>query len=434
MISIDKLCPVGIGTYRMEAAFDQHTKALQQAIESGCNFIDTASYYMFGRSEQMIGEFLKNNPDLQRKVFLMTKAGYVGDLRTEEELATIKSEVGDEMIMLPEDHKHCIHPDFLRRELNTSLQRLGKQQIDCFLIHNPEYYFRDTSSSPTQKEYYRRLKNALECCEAMVQEGLIRYYGISSNTFPSNQSDHDLTNINEVLKIVQGISENNHFKFVQFPVNLVEQGAFLPQYDGKSLVDILHENNIRAIANRPLNAEDEDGFIRLAEYTEETFTPEELTADKEQVAHFISLLDQQVKTQSADHSALDFPIVEVLQENYDKIGNITGVVMFYQNLKHNFLIPLFEEEVPENITELFEQLKEKSKKYSRQVMTARAQKIKQQLINNQEIEASDQRPLPVIAVDRLLEKGIDHVLVGMRKTKYVDQFNVFFNPHVPDML
>ena len=98
------------------------------------------------------------------------------------------------------------------------------------------------------------------------------------------------------------------------------------------------------------------------------------------------------------------------------------------------MFPLFEEEVPDKITELFEQLKEKSKKYSRQVMTARAQKIKQQLINDQEIEASDQRPLPVIAVDRLLEKGIDHVLVGMRKTKYVDQFNVFFNPHVPDML
>src|SRR5258708_5348902 len=46
--------------------------AIQQAIESGCNFFDTADVYGRGHSEELLGKALKNRRD---RLFIATKVG-----------------------------------------------------------------------------------------------------------------------------------------------------------------------------------------------------------------------------------------------------------------------------------------------------------------------------------------------------------------------
>ena len=36
--------------------------------------------------------------------------------------------------------EHCIHPGFLDDQIDRSLERLGLETLDGYLLHNPEYY------------------------------------------------------------------------------------------------------------------------------------------------------------------------------------------------------------------------------------------------------------------------------------------------------
>ncbi len=68
-----------------------------------------------------------------------------------------------EMISCGHGALHSIHPEFMRNELSSSLQRLKTEYLDAFLIHNPEHILMHNSSSDlmNQKgdEVIRRLKS-----------------------------------------------------------------------------------------------------------------------------------------------------------------------------------------------------------------------------------------------------------------------------------
>ena len=34
---------------------------------------------------------------------------------------------------------HCLHPEFLRAQLDATLERLGTTYLDAYLLHNPEH-------------------------------------------------------------------------------------------------------------------------------------------------------------------------------------------------------------------------------------------------------------------------------------------------------
>ena len=60
---------VGLGTWQLGADWGEVTEAearsvLTAAVESGVTFLDTADVYGDGRSEQLIGRFLADHPDL----------------------------------------------------------------------------------------------------------------------------------------------------------------------------------------------------------------------------------------------------------------------------------------------------------------------------------------------------------------------------------
>jgi len=89
------------------------TKALHAAIDAGMNFIDTSDAYGAGHSERVIGTFLKERPD-REQIIVCTKGGnnMVTGVRN-------------------------FTPDYIRGCLEGSLQRLGVDAIDVYLLHNP---------------------------------------------------------------------------------------------------------------------------------------------------------------------------------------------------------------------------------------------------------------------------------------------------------
>ncbi|MET9551914.1 aldo/keto reductase [Streptomyces sp. NPDC006645] len=77
---------VGLGTWQLGADWGDVVEAdafavLDAALEAGVTFFDTADVYGDGRSEQLIGRFLKNRPNAD--VFVATKMGRRAEQRPE---------------------------------------------------------------------------------------------------------------------------------------------------------------------------------------------------------------------------------------------------------------------------------------------------------------------------------------------------------------
>src|SRR5690348_3617164 len=79
--------------------FDQGVAAVVAALEAGIRLIDTASMYSFGEAERMVGEALRQRPDLTDNVLVQTKIRDVRDF--------------------------TYSADEARRSVETSLNRLG---------------------------------------------------------------------------------------------------------------------------------------------------------------------------------------------------------------------------------------------------------------------------------------------------------------------
>ena len=115
--------------------------ALNRAVELGVNFIDTADVYGDGHSEQLIGKLLKEH---KQRIYVATKAGR----RLNPHTAT----------------------GYNKKNLNSyvdrSLKNLGVETIDLLQLHCP----------PTEVFYMPEVFGILD---DMVNEGKIRYYGVS---------------------------------------------------------------------------------------------------------------------------------------------------------------------------------------------------------------------------------------------------------------
>ena len=126
---------------------------LQRAIDLGINFIDTADSYGLGRSEELIGKALGNRT---YDVVIATKGGirFEGSKRTGV----------------------CNEPSYLRRALEASLKRLGRDYVDLYYIHKPD------GTTPADEAYGALMK--------FKEQGLIRAGGVSN---------FDIKDINKAL-------------------------------------------------------------------------------------------------------------------------------------------------------------------------------------------------------------------------------------------
>jgi len=143
---------VGFGTLSISGFYGPvddalSTKALHTAIDAGMNFIDTSDAYGVGHSERVIGAFLKERPD-RDQIIICTKGGnnMVTGVRN-------------------------FTPDYIRGCVEGSLQRLGIEAIDVYLLHNPALG-------------NMQAKDSFDVLETYKMQGKIKHWGVSVNTLP----------------------------------------------------------------------------------------------------------------------------------------------------------------------------------------------------------------------------------------------------------
>lgn len=272
-----KVSICGFGGYRIDNGVSQHKNALELALTSGINLVDTSSNYSDGGSETLVGKVInklvsENKIDAEN-IVVVSKGGYIQGANLK--LAVEREQSGKpftEVVKCGQDLWHCISPDFLENQITLSLQRLNLKTIDVYLLHNPEYFLTYSiisDSDRREREFYRRIKSAFIHLEKEVDNGRIAYYGISSNTFAERQSKQNFVSLERIIETANEISDRNHFAVVQFPMNLIESGGMNilnQQHQTRTFLDTAAENNLGVLVNRPLNAINKNKLIRLADY------------------------------------------------------------------------------------------------------------------------------------------------------------------------
>ena len=393
------------GTYRISEHNPQHIAALKEAINSGVTMIDTSSNYMDGSAERAIAlAFREFDDDIVENIEIVSKVGYIQNENMQRHLES----PFDEVVEYSEDCFHSISQSFIEDQLTHSLKRLERTSLDCYLLHNPEYYILDAIKKNISKDdrldgMYKRFFDAFLALELEVKNGRIKSYGISSNSFSKFRSDEEFLPYEDLLTLAEDAAheignEKHSFTTIELPINLLEQ-------NGLKCASWSKENGLRVLVNRPLNAQDEGLMYRLADYDE----------SREYYNHFNELMEV------CDNEMLRslFNLLEQLDDNKHKFGWIGDYDSFLfaqviPSLK-TFLEPIDEEnrETMYNFIDMF--LTEYRKMVAYECSKSTRIKLKQNLV---ECTLSIQE----CALRFLMEQeNIDYVLVGMRKPSYVHE-------------
>ena len=268
----------GFGSYRIDTHHPDHKLALLDALRSGINLIDTSSNYSDGDSERLIGEALneafQSGAITREELIIISKAGYIQGSNYQQCFESGQSKY-PETAHFYEGFAHSIQPDFIKDQVEASLNRLGLDGLDCFLIHNPEYQLmwaiNEDRQNPEEAKlnFMQQLMSTFDMLEQLVEDGLIKSYGISSNTFPSATTDPHHCSLLQCLEIARSIKEDHHFSVIQFPFNMLEVSAAVIGQDEKQtpLIYLAKEHELGTLINRPLNAVIDNQLFRLSEST-----------------------------------------------------------------------------------------------------------------------------------------------------------------------
>ena len=128
-----------------DADDDESKKAIHRSLDQGINFFDTADIYGLGHSEELLGALLGKRKD----VIIASK---VGNVARNEQFVT----------------------DYSRQHImagcEASLKRLKRDTIDYYQLHSA-------------RVQHLEKKECVEAMQLLQQQGKIRYWGLSLNTF-----------------------------------------------------------------------------------------------------------------------------------------------------------------------------------------------------------------------------------------------------------
>jgi aryl-alcohol dehydrogenase-like predicted oxidoreductase len=205
------------GTYKGQANDEtdqRYYDALVYAFAQGIFKIDTAINYRNQRSERNIGDFLKkNNPS---KVFISTKGGFISDINEDSDEMKIIRSINKKNIIA--DECHCMEPEFIKYQMEKSIQNLGENNIDVYYIHNPETQLLINN----HKVFYSKICKVFELLEQSVLNGYIKSYGIATwHGLLADQNDLCYLSLSKLKDIAIDINgKENNFKWVMAPYNL----------------------------------------------------------------------------------------------------------------------------------------------------------------------------------------------------------------------
>ncbi len=328
----------------------EHYNSLYKAILSGIRLIDTASNYSDTYSEILVGnvlsDLIKEGKIYRKDLTIITKVGFIQGQNYKYALKKkLLKEPFKNVLEYSEGTWYCISPDFLSDQLSRQIERLFQSDdtkyIDGYLLHNPEIFFDYHEKSAgddyhkleydIQTEYYIGIKKAFEFLEEQVKKGVIKNYGISSNTLQISSDKFDFTSLERLIDIAKEVSSKNHFKYIQFPFNVFETDAFFEKNqrkNTKTLLETAAKNNLIVLTNRPLNAITNKGLIRLVEYYSGKFSEPEFqkylnkALDLEKFINELGnryLLDLPNKKKKISNL---FNLVEKIKENWKKFSSI----------------------------------------------------------------------------------------------------------------
>lgn len=272
---------VGFGCYRVgfspALGGPESGATLEEALRRGVNLVDTSSNYGNGQSELLVGRTLAKlvaeGVVSREEVVLVTKAGYIqGNNMELAKRRVVEGRPFPEVSEFGADVWHCIHPEFIRDQVDRSRERLGVETIDVFLLHNPEYLLKklELDGVPVtraRETFYERLGRAFSCLEALADEGKIACYGLSSNTLGMPDDDPSSVNLKTCFEIAMACKPahgESRFKVAQMPFNWIEVApAVFPIEKDRHTLQYAHAKGIGVLVNRPFNAMHNDGLIRL---------------------------------------------------------------------------------------------------------------------------------------------------------------------------
>jgi aryl-alcohol dehydrogenase-like predicted oxidoreductase len=148
-----RITPIGFGAWAIggsgwEFAWgDQDDResiaAIQEALDAGINWIDTAAVYGLGHSEEIVARALEGVHD---RPYVFTKCSMIWDERRQ---------IG-----------HSLKVDSIRRECEASLRRLRVDAIDLYQVHWPD---------PDEE-----IEEGWATLAALKKEGKVRHIGVSN--------------------------------------------------------------------------------------------------------------------------------------------------------------------------------------------------------------------------------------------------------------
>jgi aryl-alcohol dehydrogenase-like predicted oxidoreductase len=173
------ISPIGMGTWAIAGPGwefgwgaqddDESLAALEQAVERGVNWIDTAAVYGLGHAEELVGRLLRRLPAARRPL-VFTKGSLVWD-RASGHIT------------------HSLAPASLLRELEDSLRRLQVDAIDLYQIHWPAF----PPGGPDDG-----IEEAVAVLARAREQGKIRAIGVSNFDVPQLERALAVTTIDSL--------------------------------------------------------------------------------------------------------------------------------------------------------------------------------------------------------------------------------------------
>ena len=398
------------GTYRISDVNLEHINALKEAIRSGVRLIDSSPNYMDGAAQRAIAVALREfDSSTIEDIEILSKFGYIqgSNLQNYKDNPLFRDSI-DDVVEYSAECYHSISPTYMKNQLTLSLEALGLDRLECYLLHNPEYYLLDAIKKGIDKddrldEMYRRIELAFISLEREVKKGRILSYGISSNSFSLSVESDEFLPYEDLLTLAKSaaleVGNTKHsFTTIELPINILEQ-------NGLKCAAWAKKNGLRVLANRPLNAKYDNKMFRLCEYDDSR--------------NYYTYLNELMEICDTDALRGLYTLLEKLDENRHKFGWIGDYELFL----YAQIIPYIQKSLQsvdaQTVEYLLDYIDPFLYEYKKVVAHECGEKTKKSL---KELFNECSAPLQECALEFLmLQENIDYVLVGMRKASYVNQ-------------